>query len=268
MLGAILGGASVLSGKLSADAAVEAAEKQAAAARYATDVQKQMFDIQQRKAEPWTGAGRVGLNEILRLTGGASTPQYDPLTGAVTGLTTGTQYFTTPYTAEEFKKGMDPGYQFRLQQGIDLARRQGNVGGGLVGGNVMKGLEDYAQQSASQEFSNAFNRSQTEKTNIYNRLASLAGLGQASQQQTADLAAKTAGNIGNYAIGAGNAAAAGTVGAANALGGGLQGGAQGYTLGSLLTPASRGSTYTPQAASYYQTQYAGLPYTGEMGLVY
>lgn len=255
MLGAILGGASVLGGMMSADAAKAGAEAQAAASRYATDVQKQMFDIQQRKAEPWTGAGRVGLNELLRLTGGASTPQYDPLTGSVTGLTTGTQYFTTPYTAEEFKKGMDPGYQFRLQQGLDLARRQSNVGGGLVGGNVMKGLEDYAQQSASQEFLNAFNRSQTEKTNIYNRLASLAGLGQASQQQTADLAAKTAGNIGNYAIGAGNAAAAGTVGAANALSGGIQGAAQGYTLGQLLAGQQPGQMYVPGEGNMSVAQY-------------
>lgn len=252
--GGLLAGASLLGGAMSAEAARAAAAEQAAASRYATDVQKQMFDIQQRKAEPWTGAGRVGLNELLRLTGGASTPQYDPLTGTPT-LVTGSQYFTTPYSAEEFKKGMDPGYQFRLQQGLDLAKRQANVGGGLVGGNVMKGLEDYAQQSASQEFTNAFNRSQTEKTNIYNRLASLAGLGQASQQQTAGLAAATAGNIGNLAVGGANAGAAGTIGAANALSGGIQGAAQGYTLGQLLNNQQMGQMYVPGEGNMSVGQY-------------
>ena len=267
-LGLLLGGASLAGGLMSAEAAKAAAAEQAAASRYATDVQKQMFDIQNAQQAPYRGTGYTALSEIARRTGTGTNVVYDPLTGQPTTVT-GNDYFTSPYTAAEFQKGMDPGYQFRLQQGLDLAKRQGNVGGGLVGGNVMKGLEDYTQQSASQEFQNAFNRNQTEKTNIYNRLASMAGLGQASLQQTGNAGAATASNIGNLAVGAANAGAAGTVGAANALGGGIQGAAQGYTLGQILQRAPE-SLYTPSSSYSSGANYdlAAGQSTGGLGLRY
>jgi hypothetical protein len=53
-----------------------------------------------------------------------------------------------------------------------------NVGGGAISGNTLRGLEDYGQNLASTEYGNAFNRFQNERTNIYNTLANIAGMGQ------------------------------------------------------------------------------------------
>jgi hypothetical protein len=117
-----------------------------------------------------------------------------------------------------------------------------NMGGGLISGNALKGQEDYSQGLASQEYGNAFNRFQTQRSNIYNTLASIAGLGQTSLGQTTAAGTTAAGNIGSNIANAGAASAGGTVGAANALTGGLQGAANQYYLSQLLS--SRNQTPT------------------------
>ena len=52
----------------------------------------------------------------------------------------------------------DPGYQFRLQEGLKAIRRQGAAGSGGRGGATMKALTKYGQGMASQEFANAYDR--------------------------------------------------------------------------------------------------------------
>jgi hypothetical protein len=84
-----------------------------------------------------------------------------------------------------------------------------NQAGGLIGGNALQGLTNYGQGAASTEFQNAFNRFQTQRGNIYNTLAGIAGIGQTAQKQTSDLAQNVAGNIGQATIGIGNAYAGG-----------------------------------------------------------
>jgi hypothetical protein len=110
---------------------------------------------------------------------------------------------------------------FRLQQGNLATTNLANQAGGLIGGNALQGLTNYGQGAASTEFQNAFNRFQTQRGNIYNTLAGIAGIGQTAQKQTSDLAQNVAGNIGQATIGIGNAYAGGQIGAANALSGGI-----------------------------------------------
>lgn len=234
---AAIGGSAAL-GALASEAA---AEKQLQGVREGIQSQERMFNLTNQQQAPFRGAGYTALSEIAKRTGTGTNVAYDPLTGAPT-LIQGNDYFTSPYTVAEFQKGMDPGYQFRLQQGLDLARRQGNVGGGLVGGNVMKGLEDYTQQSASNEFLNAFNRNQTEKTNIYNRLASLAGLGQTSAGQTAQAATAAGNTLAGLGVAGGNAAAGGLTGVANALTGGANSYANYQMLNQMMNPATQVNT--------------------------
>jgi hypothetical protein len=111
-----------------------------------------------------------------------------------------------------------------------------NRAGGLIGGNALTGLNDYAQGAASQEFGNAFNRFQTQRSNIYNTLASIAGIGQTAQGQTSNLAQNTAANIGQAQIAGANAGAGGIVGGVNALTGGLQNYGNMQYISSLLKP--------------------------------
>jgi hypothetical protein len=221
---AILGGSSILGGLLGADAASRAADTSAAASRYAADIQKQMFDTTNAQQAPYREAGYSALSDIGNLK----------------------SYLTHQFTPEDFAAGVDPGYAFRLQQGEMANQRAANVAGGALSGNTLAGLNAYNSGMASQEFQNAFNRYQTQRGNIYNTLASIAGLGQTSLGQTTQAGTQAAANQGAAIVGAGQAQAAGTVGAANALTGGIQGASNAYYLNKMFGGGGdAGSTYTP-----------------------
>lgn len=136
-----------------------------------------------------------------------------------TGLATG--FLTQLFTPEAFKAGMDPGYQWRLQQGSQGVMNTAAAGSGSLSGPALKALMDYNQGSASQEYQAAFNRFQTQQGNIFQRLTSMAGMGQNAAAGVGNQAVATGGNIGANIVGGANAAAAGQVGAANAWSGAL-----------------------------------------------
>ena len=182
-----------------ADATTDAAAASAAAQRYATDIQKQMFEKQIELQEPWRQAG---VNALTKMQA-----QYNQMPAAFTG---------------QVNLGQDPGYAFRLSEGQKALERSAAARGGLLSGGTLKGTERFAQDLASQEYSNAYQRAldvynastQRESTG-YNRLASLAGIG-----QTATGALSSA--AGQYGTTAGNLAMTGGANQANAL---LTGGA-------------------------------------------
>lgn len=70
----------------------------------------------------------------------------------------------------------DPGYQWRLAQGIQGIQGSAAGKGGVLGGNTLKALETYGQGLGSQEFGN-----------IYNRNLGLAQLGLGASQGAAGL---------------------------------------------------------------------------------
>ena len=152
-------------------------------------------------------------------------PQYDPYlqTGAtgLNKLNASADALTSPFSVSQMMSGFAPGYDFRLQQGQGATNMANNATGGLIGGNALKGLQDYTQNFASNEFNNAFTQNQTQQGNIYNRLVGLAGIGQTGLTGLSNLATGNATNQAQLGIGAANANAAGTVGAANAISGGL-----------------------------------------------
>ena len=195
------GGATLAAGYMGSQAAKQAASQQADAARYAADLQQQQFNLTNEQQKPYREAGYSALSDI-----GGMKP-----------------YLTQQFTPEDFQANIDPGYAFRLQQGQLATHRAANMAGGGVSGNALQGLQDYSQGLASQEYGNAFNRFQTQRNNIYNTLASIAGLGQTSLGQTTAAGTQTAANVGTNIANAGAAQAGGTVGSANAIGGALQG---------------------------------------------
>ena len=227
-----LAAATIGSGLLNASAAQSAANTQAAAARYASKQQREMFDIQNAQQAAGRGAGYEGFNTIRSMLPGQYTT-YDE-TGKPTGTATGQDYLTHQFNAQDFQNNMDPGYQFRLQQGLAQAQNQANQAGGMIGGNAMKGLQDYAQGAASTEYGNAFNRYQVQRQNIYNTLASIADLGQTSQGQANQLAQNYVNAQTGLTTAAGAAQAAGQVGTANAIGGAMQGLGNTYFLNQML----------------------------------
>jgi len=66
--------------------------------------------------------------------------------------------FNRNFTAADFQS--DPGYQFRLQQGIAAMQRSGAAAGGALGGSAAKDLMSFNSGLAAQDYQNAFQRFQ------------------------------------------------------------------------------------------------------------
>ena len=240
---AVSAGTNLLGGLLGSNAAQGAANTQAAASNYSANLQKQMFDTQNQQQTGFRAAGQNALSNIGAL-GTGQYQTYDQAGNPVGNTQTGSGYLQHQFDAQDFANNVDPGYAWRLNQGQQQAQRQANLGGGALSGNALAGLQDYTQGQASQEYQNAFNRYQTQRTNIYNTLASIAGLGQTSLGQTGQMSTQTGANIGNAVANAGAAQAAGQVGSANAYGGALSGIGNNVMLSSLLKPQTQNTGFT------------------------
>lgn len=163
--------------------------------------------------------GRVG--PTIQATQGAGGGDLDAQGYAQdnTGLATG--YLSQTFGPEQFKAGMDPGYQWRVQQGNQGTMNSAAAGSGSLSGPALKALMDYNQGAASQEYGSAFDRFQTQQGNIYQRLSGIANLGQNAAANVGAQGVATGANIGANIVGAANAGAAGQIGAANAYSGAL-----------------------------------------------
>ena len=236
-------GASVVGSLLSANAAQNAADTQSAAAQQAIAQQQKNFDLINKQQVPYRGAGYQGLNAIRAMLPGQYM-QYDENGNAI-GQGIGTDYLTHQFNASDLAAGLAPNYDFMLKQGQMANQRAANAGGGGIGGNALQGLQKYTQDYAGNAYQNAFNNYQSQRKDIYNTLANIAGIG-----QTGQTAANTAGtNLANAAsqLGVGSAAAqaAGQTGAANAYTNAINQGVNNYTLASLL--GQRGNVQLPIA---------------------
>ena len=126
--------------------------------------------------------------------------------------------FTQPFDVEEFYKYQDPGYWFRLQQGTQGLQNSAAAGSGALSGAALKDLLMFNQDAASQEYTNSFNRYQTQQGNIFSRLSGIAQLGQNAAAGVGAQGTQLAGQAGQALSNAGTAGGAGIVGAGNALG--------------------------------------------------
>jgi hypothetical protein len=179
----------------------KAAKTQAGAADRATDIANEQYYQTREDQMPWQDAGRGALDLI--------TP----------GIQKGGE-FNRNFTLADFTA--DPGYQFRMDEGMKGLQGSAAARGGLLSGGTLKALTKYGQNYASGEYQNAYNRYNTDLTGRFNRLATVAGVG-----QTANTALANAGNANTEQqigaqYGGANARASGYVGMANALSGGAQ----------------------------------------------
>jgi hypothetical protein len=179
-----------------ASSSKKAASTQADAANRAADLQMQQFERQVELQEPWRQAGITALNKLTPLA---------------------TEY--TPFGMDQFQQ--DPGYAFRMQEGMKALERSAAARGGLLSGGMLRGAQRYGQDLASQEYMNAFNRYQAERNARLNPLQSLAGVGQTATNQLGQAGQAMASNVGQALGAAAQARASGYVGGANALAQGL-----------------------------------------------
>jgi hypothetical protein len=157
-----------------------------------------------------------------------------------------------PVTAAQGMLEMDPGYAFRLEQGQQALERGAAARGGALGGGALRDLAQFSQGLASQEYGAAYGRARQENLDAYgrysdqyNRMASLAGLGQTQVAGDNNLGAQYAGAQSNLLTGIGNAQAAGSVGSANAMQTALGQGMNYYQGNRMIDAmgAGRGSSY-------------------------
>jgi hypothetical protein len=198
-------GAIVVSSVMGSKASKSAAQTQAGASQAATDAQERMFERQVELQEPFREAGMAGQNRLMELLGLGKDK-----TAADYG-----KYASAEFTPALFQA--DPGYAFRVSEGMKALDRTAAARGGLISGAALRGATRYGQEMGSQEFQNAFNRFQTARTNTLNPFQSLAGVAQSSANTLTGAAGQLGQQIGSNIIGAGNAMAAGQVGQANAI---------------------------------------------------
>jgi hypothetical protein len=103
--------------------------------------------------------------------------------------------------AEPFDYKEDPGYQFRLSEGLKGVERSAAAKGMQLSGRTLKGLGRYAQDYASDEFGKAYARRQQGISNLYN----LASMGQAAAAGQAQAGGAMGANISQSILRGGQA---------------------------------------------------------------
>jgi hypothetical protein len=196
-------GSSIIGGAMKGRAARRAANAQVQSAAEASRLQREMFAEQTRLQDPYRQAGLTGQNRMMELMG---------LGGNVNAQDYGR--FGRDFSMADYEA--DPGYAFRLAEGNKALERSAAARGMVLSGPMFKGVQRFGQDLASQEYQNAFNRYQTNRSNQLNPLGTLMAAGQGASNVLTGAAGVLGGQLGENAMGAGNARASGYVGSANA----------------------------------------------------
>lgn len=241
-VGAAVGASAVVG----AGASMYAGSKQAKAAKSAANNERAMMNAQRADNEKFYQRGRKDI------FGGANAAEdvierYDDfgvrgnaLTSALGGI--------GGSAAQQAALRADPGYQFRLSEGIGALDRSAAARGGLLSGGHQKALMAYGQGLASDELNNAFGRAADVRDSgmaAANNLAQLRmdrgtaaanlAVGQASQNQA--LRQNTSNALSNLRLARGQAAGGAAEGVASSVNAGLQNGLTAYMM------RQPGSTY-------------------------
>lgn len=165
--------AQIISGNAAADA-------QRDASRDALRLSERQFDRLSDLNQPFVDAGTEAINRLRDLVGGSL-----PLRET-------------------------PGFDFRRQEGINARDRSAASRGRLFSGAQQRGIEEFGQNFATNEFNNEFNR-----------LAALAGIGQVGTGNVGQ-GANVLSALGSQAVtNAGDARASGFANTGNAISGGI-----------------------------------------------
>ena len=208
-----------------------------------------IYKAQQEALGPYQQAGLAGINRLTTglAEGGGLADAYNPTGGPPQP---GAFSWAPPDLAN------DPGFQFRLKEGLRAINASANASGTRFSGATLKSVNNYAQDAASQEAQAAFNRNlatyginanefqagfernRATTGDQYNRLSGLANIGQNATntgvqaganfgQQSGQNAQFTAAEIANLETEKASAEAAGDINKANTISSALAGAAKG-----------------------------------------
>jgi hypothetical protein len=216
-IGALIGaGTSIIGGIMQKKAANKAADLQAKSAEQA---RQDVLKAGDQAATGVTDAANQGRADIM-----ASRDLLNPYTtagstaaGQVTDMTQAPQ---AQFSFDPSKIGMDPGYQFRIDQANKALRQNGAALGNIQSGGFAKALSDYNQNMAGAETQQAFQRqvdtfntNRSSTNDRINQLLSVMGLGQnaagaqmGATQSAAGVGLQGAGMAGQFRTGAAQSA--------------------------------------------------------------
>ena len=168
------------------------------------------------------------------------------------------QPWTTPFQAPtDVTQQNDPGWQFRMKEGLGAIQRAAAAKGTLLTGGAMKDLGAWAQDFASNEYDKVYNRALGEykdaygifsnnQNNAFNRPYQLSQLG----AQTADAQARSASaygaNSAENATGSANAQASGQAASGAAWGNAIR------DIGGTAAEHHRGVPVYPRIESWHE----------------
>lgn len=253
VVGAITAGAAVLGAGASIISGNKAAKATTTAATQANETQRYIFDQQRNDQAPYRDVGVGALNKLSDMYGvsrstGAAAPsgntsalykqfgldgmgggdyynQPDALTGnpGTAGRTPGFDGFQA-----------SPGYQFRLSEGLKAIERSAAASGNFRSGATLKSIGRYADGKASGEYEN-----------FANRLAALAGVGQAATNASGQAGQAYAGGVSSNLINAGNTRASAYANTGNAINHGVSNLASAYLYNKGYGQTGAGTTGKP-----------------------
>jgi hypothetical protein len=195
---------SLAGGAMAKSAAKKASRAQVQAAQDANAAQERMFQRQIELQEPFRQGGITAQDQIMQLLG---------IGGDKTAAGYGSM--AKAFGTDQFQQ--DPGYAFRQAEGMKALERSAAARGNLMSGSTLKGIQRFGQDLASQEYQNAFNRFQVERSARLNPLQSLMGSGQSAANVMTGAAGQMGQNQASNIYNAGQARASGYIGQANAL---------------------------------------------------
>ncbi len=170
----------------------KAADAQKNASKRAAKMQREALAQQMELAKPYVDAGKNALAEYQKMA------PYENF---------GMKQFET-----------DPGYNFRMAEGMKGLERSAAARGLLQSGSTLKGIQEYGQNLASAEYQNAFGRYLTEREARMNPYAYLSGLGQGAAAGQAANIGTTGANLAQIAMSKGDVQAAQAAGMGSAIG--------------------------------------------------
>ena len=227
----VIAGTTLVSAGAGLFGANKAASSQDKATKKAAKAQKQALAQQLALTKPYAEAGKNALAEYQKLA-----PYED-------------------FGMKQFQA--DPGYNFRMAEGMKALERSASARGLLQSGGTLKGIEQYGQNLASSEYENAFSRYLTQREARMDPYRYLTGIGQAAAAGQAANVGSSGAALAELAAQRGNANAALAAGTGTAIGNAFS--SAGQNIGSYyanepylnylqsITPGANSPRYTTAA---------------------
>lgn len=236
---------------MSADAAGDAADGQAAATNNANNLTIEQNERMRADLSPYRNMGAGATNRLSQLLGFGAMPteafEWDVMENEVRRLLNdpNNQFHDIDSVRQQVALGWggqdklryapnggdygsllknftgadlqnEPGYQFGLDQGRKALEGSAAARGGLFSGRAGMALQKFGNDYGSTKFGEAFNRDSANKTRQFNFLSGSAGMGQNAAAQTGNAGQTMAQQVGANTMGMANAQGAAGIAGANA----------------------------------------------------